>query len=58
MKWIKTQKELDRKIKDYDMGNLKQWNYPDLINHLIQFKEAVHGWEESPSCPFSQEEDE
>lgn len=36
-----TLKELNRKIKDYEIDNLKKYNYPDLINHLIDYKEHL-----------------
>ena len=34
----RTIKDLNRKIKDFEQGNLKAYNYADLINHLIDYK--------------------
>ena len=36
---MNTIKELNRKIKDYENGNLNKNQYNDLINHLLDFKE-------------------
>ena len=44
---FRTLKELNRKIKDFSLGNLKSHNYGDLINHLIDFKDYCEGNDEN-----------
>lgn len=34
-------KDLIRKIKDYELGNMKSHNYEEFINELIQYCEEV-----------------
>lgn len=41
METFQTIKDLNRKIKDFQTDNLKEHNYQDLINHLIDFKEFM-----------------
>jgi len=40
---FRTIKELERKIKDYRLGNLKKYNYENFIDHLIDYKEWLEG---------------